>query len=611
MRFVYPAFVFVCLCIGVGVSAGLAGQSIGVPDLVFVVLAWSAGVVAWWMARSTPLVVMCAPVGLYGIYNLVRGPLLVFANREPHLATIPFFVAFTVAHALLVVTLVGLPWRREWRLAVVWVLLGLGIAGGAIPESPQLRTWWFAARGSEGMPGLRAEPELEVEPVFARHSIHEAVSVIADQTQPDSFVLLQRAGLVSRLEGLTGGAHTLLDLRDRTERGQWEQGLYTLVFHPDFPATPYAFVSYVHTDRETRVSRFRYDADADRFDADSELVVLRVPQRRTRHNGGALAFGPDGMLYASFGDDGRTYRPNATQSVRKGLWSSIVRIDVDCEDGPYCVPPDNPFVHVPGAHGELFAIGVRNVFRISFDRTGRLWAADAGSRRWEEIDIVVPGANLGWPWVEGPEWSRQPQRVPFGTWTTPQVSYSHDGLRRCIIGGVVYQGTKHADLNDHFVFADLGSGEVFAVDTNAPEHVRLLAHLGAEALPTNVSQAGEDLFVTTLEGTVYRLTEAAPASNAWLAAHDGPSLFQTLCAYCHGKNGSPETAGRYATNKVPPSFRDRDWQDGVTDAHIAGVIRRGGAANGLSPEMPSWKDVLSDAEVDELVAVVRAFAGSE
>ena len=206
-----------------------------------------------------------------------------------------------------------------------------------------------------------------------------------------------------------------LDISQRISSGG-ERGLLGLAFHPDFPTDPRFFVNYTDTSGDTSVSSFVVDpANPDRADPGSEVRLLFIAQPFANHNGGALAFGPDGFLYISTGDGGSGGDPLGNGQSLETLLGKILRIDVDKTEGDraYAVPADNPFVGQAGALPEIFVFGMRNPWRMSFDRAnGDLWIGDVGQNSWEEIDVVrsgTSGQNFGWNLMEGDHCFRPPR----------------------------------------------------------------------------------------------------------------------------------------------------------------------------------------------------------
>jgi glucose/arabinose dehydrogenase len=246
-----------------------------------------------------------------------------------------------------------------------------------------------------------------------------------------------------------------------------EEGLLGMAFHPKYKENGQLFLYYTTADapHTSVVSRFRVSAnDPNRADPASEEELLRVPQPFWNHNGGTIVFGPDGFLYVALGDGGAANDPKGNGQNLSTLLGSILRIDVDRKDEglKYAIPKDNPFVGRADARGEIWAYGLRNPWRIAFDRqTGTLWCADVGQDIWEEIDIIVRGGNYGWNLREGmhPFKNGSPPRPDL---IDPIWEYHHN-VGKSITGGTVYRGKRLPELFGAYVYADYVSGKIWAL----------------------------------------------------------------------------------------------------------------------------------------------------
>lgn len=299
------------------------------------------------------------------------------------------------------------------------------------------------------------------------------------------------------------GPRVVLDLSGRVATGS-EQGLLGLAFPPD---GRFLYVDLTDSAGDTRILEFRVGARG--IDASSEREVLRVEQPYANHNGGQLAFGPDGHLYIGLGDGGSAGDPEGRAQSLGTLLGKILRISPRPAGGePYAVPPDNPFVGTPGARPEIWAFGLRNPWRFSFDReTGELWIGDVGQSAWEEVDVLAPGrggANLGWDLLEG---SHPFEGSADGTRTVlPIYEYPHDGAVCAVTGGFVYRGEATPALQGAYVFGDFCAG---ALEALAPRRGRAPAHRELGPVVPNLASFGEDaegeLYALSLDGPVYRL----------------------------------------------------------------------------------------------------------
>lgn len=331
---------------------------------------------------------------------------------------------------------------------------------------------------------------------------------------PDGWLLVnERAGRVVAVDPGSGEMAVALDLRDRV-LGQGERGLLGLALHPDWPETPRAFVHYSDRDGDTVVAEFTASGDgAPAFDAATEQVLLRVDQPYTNHNGGQLAFGPDGHLWVGLGDGGSGGDPLGHGQNPGTLLGTILRLDVN-RPGAYAIPEDNPFAGGSGGAPEVHLYGLRNPWRFSFDRlTDALWIADVGQNAFEEVNRVDPvtdaGANLGWNILEASHCYAVADCDP-DAFIGPISEYGRD-LGCSITGGYVYRGAAIDRLSGWYLFGDYCTGLIFGVPSDADELTapRLLLESGARVSTFGEDAAGE-LYVADLAGdTIYRIVPGA------------------------------------------------------------------------------------------------------
>ena len=294
---------------------------------------------------------------------------------------------------------------------------------------------------------------------------------------------------------------TFLDLRARVSRAGEEEGLLGFAFHPGYAKNGLFYVYYSAAGQRRQVIA-RYTADPARAVADAaserQLHVMDDPYRN--HNGGMLAFGPDGMLYVGTGDGGSAGDPKDSGQRLDTLLGKILRLTPEGT-----APADNPFVDRKGARPEIWAWGLRNPWRFSFDRaTGALWAADVGQDTWEEIDVIVKGGNYGWRLFEGHAAYDNPKRRPAGEFVAPVATYGRaDGCS--VTGGYVYRGTAVPALQGRYLYADFCSGSVWSL----PADGKPQAHGRPIGTVPNPSSFGEDhageLYLTSLQGGLYKL----------------------------------------------------------------------------------------------------------
>ena len=275
-----------------------------------------------------------------------------------------------------------------------------------------------------------------------------------------------------------------------------EEGLLGFAFHPKYRQNGYFFIYYTARDAEhtSVISRFRVSKDdPNRADAKFEAEVMRIKQPFWNHNGGTIAFGPDGYLYVGLGDGGSAKDPLGNGQNKATLLGSILRIDVDRKDKglSYAIPRDNPFVGQPKARGEIWAYGLRNVWRMSFDRkTGTLWAGDVGQDLWEEINLITRGGNYGWNLREAKHKFGKNGSGPSPDLIDPIWEYNH-GVGKSITGGHVYRGKRLPELVGAYLYADYVTGKVWALRYDESKKTVISNHL----IPGNklpVISFGED-----------------------------------------------------------------------------------------------------------------------
>lgn len=287
-----------------------------------------------------------------------------------------------------------------------------------------------------------------------------------------------------------------------------EEGLLGLAFHPKYEQNGYFFVNYT-VSKGTVISRFKVSDNPNRADPASEVKILQFDQPYANHNGGGIAFGPDGFLYIAVGDGGGTGDPKGHGQNRKTLLGSILRIDVDKRDSGlnYAIPRDNPFAgNIKAFREEIFAYGLRNPWRFSFDTTtGNLWAADVGQNAVEEINLIEKGKNYGWNIMEGTKKYSQDPNVDLDTLEPPVYEYLHP-LGRSITGGFVYRGQKNPELNGAYIYGDFITGIIWALwyeEGKAPKNIIL------SKTKLQISSFGQSetnaLYLAAFDGKIYRL----------------------------------------------------------------------------------------------------------
>lgn len=310
-------------------------------------------------------------------------------------------------------------------------------------------------------------------------NLHFPVYVTAPPADPRLFILEQRGRILILINGQIR-ATPFLDIDSLViDPSQYdERGFLGLAFHPDFPESAFIFVDYVSNANKTVIARYPVSAtNADSVDATKARVILTIDQPYANHKGGTLLFGPDRYLYIGMGDGGNGGDPENRAQDPSMLLGKMLRID-PIGGNPYRIPPDNPFLFDPAYRSELWAIGLRNPYRWSFDRqTGDLWIADVGQNNWEEVDFQpagVGGQNYGWRRLEGLACYDPSTGCDPDTFDLPIHVYGHDGTTCAITGGCVYRGVAIPSLVGSYFFADYCSGQVWTLRYNGSQVTELV-----------------------------------------------------------------------------------------------------------------------------------------
>lgn len=336
--------------------------------------------------------------------------------------------------------------------------------------------------------------------------------------------LVQRdSGHIHILEGGEVLAADFLDIGDRVRSSGDEQGLLSMAFAPDYASSGLFYVWYTKLSGDMSLSRFSVSPDTGVADADSEEELLVVAQPFTNHNGGRLLFGPDGMLYLGIGDGGSGGDPQGNGQNLDTLLGKIIRIDVDPALTPYGIPPDNPFVANGDARDEIWAYGLRNPWRMSFDRlTGELYIADVGQNSVEEVNHQpfgsAGGQNYGWNIMEGDQCFSGGACDTTGL-TLPVAQYLHD--EGCsVTGGEVYRGGNYPGLAGVYFYGDFCSGRIWGLTKDGEAwQTEQLADAPFNIMTFGEDQAGE-IYLSSGAG-VYLLSDGAPVSQPPMTINRG------------------------------------------------------------------------------------------
>ncbi|MFN8492802.1 MAG: PQQ-dependent sugar dehydrogenase [Caldilineaceae bacterium] len=407
----------------------------------------------------------------------------------------------------------GAWWRINYKGQTAWLYAKLvraeNTANVAVVNAPLVPSPSAPATGAATQAG-----KVRLETVFSNLKQPTFVTNAGDGS--GRFFVLERVGRIHVYADPNTDGQTFLDIADRVGTAGAEQGLLGLAFPPNFRTTGYFFINYTNKDGDTVIARYKVSDDPNRANRDSEFVVLFLDQPAPNHNGGMLAFGPDGYLWIGVGDGG-----GANDTFHNGqnfgtLFASILRLDVTSDPTvPYRIPANNPWVgttaQAQGTRAELWAKGLRNPWRFSFDRrTNDLWIGDVGQDQYEEIDYVPAqqvrqgGLNFGWPILEG---NHCLDATPCPAVSTPPlVDYIHVGNGCSVTGGYVYRGRAFSEWNGIYFFADFCSGNIWSYVRAAGNNQLTLVLPHAAAISSFGEDEAGELYITDFGGgVVYRL----------------------------------------------------------------------------------------------------------
>lgn len=344
-------------------------------------------------------------------------------------------------------------------------------------------------------------------PLFPALNFSQPVALLQTPHQTPDWYVVEKRGRILRVrgEGTAAESAVFVDISGRVESGLSEAGLLGMAFSPRFADNGQVYLSYTRGAPLTSVlARFTSTDGGLTLDPETEELLLEVPQPYGNHNGGQIAFGPDGYLYFGLGDGGAAGDPLGNGQNTDTLLGSLLRLDV-AGATPYGIPADNPFAG-GGGRPEIYSWGLRNPWRWSFDRSsGELWLGDVGQNAWEEIDRVAKGDNLGWNLLEGRHCFSSGECSSTGI-VMPVVEYSHDS--GCsVTGGYVYRGKAISSLYGYYIYGDFCSGRIWGLDSgNIEAGPRILLLSGKRISSFAEDRDGELYLLDFATGRIFRLS---------------------------------------------------------------------------------------------------------
>ncbi|HEY5805754.1 MAG TPA: PQQ-dependent sugar dehydrogenase [Candidatus Saccharimonadales bacterium] len=403
------------------------------------------------------------------------------------------------------------------RIRWLWVVIGvevLAIAG--------LLVWALAFRSPEKQPVQSPQtkqneksedkaPKIELVKVATGLSEPTAIAATADTNDKRLFVAEQGGTIQTVKADGTLETTPFLDIKSKIKSGG-EMGLLGLAFHPKVADNNYFFVNYTDKNQNTIVARYSIAKSTGRADPKSEKVLLKIKQPYTNHNGGSLAFGPDGYLYIGMGDGGSGGDPENRTQDKNDLLGKILRINVDGDS--YTTPSNNPFAQ-GGGKPEIWALGLRNPWRFSFDiKTGDMYIADVGQGSYEEINIQKTtskgGMNFGWRCYEGTHKFNTEGCQQASDYTQPAIEYDHSENRCSVTGGYVYRGAKFPALTGKYFYSDYCGGQVYyASESSGTWTTTTAATTSYKPSTFGQDSSGELYLADYATGTIYHITATA------------------------------------------------------------------------------------------------------
>jgi glucose/arabinose dehydrogenase len=414
------------------------------------------------------------------------------------------------------ITAMGRAWPSRVAAAIALATVVLGW-----PAAPVTSTAAIAAPAAVGVGDVvaAAPGDAHVKLTLNASGLSKPVFAIGAPDGSGRLFIVEQTGRIKIQKSGKVLATPFLNISSSVTKGS-EQGLLGLAFHPGFKTNRKLYVNFTRYDGATVIREYKVSASNPNIvDTSTHRLVLRIPQPYANHNGGGIAFGPDGFLYIGMGDGGGSGDPEGRAQNLNSLLGKMLRIDVNGTSGtkPYRIPSTNPFVGRAGLD-EIWQYGLRNPWRWSFDRaTGALWIGDVGQGDWEEIDRAAKtssgagrGINWGWDVLEGTHcYPSSVSSCNTSGKTRPLLEYDHGGGRCAVTGGYVYRGSRIPALVGGYVFADYCSGEIWVVPANASAPATKTRLLDTNLLISSFGlSTTNELLVTDLNGRLYRIDPA-------------------------------------------------------------------------------------------------------
>lgn len=339
--------------------------------------------------------------------------------------------------------------------------------------------------------------------------------VALENAGDDRMFVVEQDGVI-RVRQSDGTVSTFLDIQVPVNSNGNERGLLGLAFHPDYENNGYFFVNYTRSGGNSRISRFSVSADPDAADVTSEVIIMEIFQPYSNHNGGDIQFGPDGYLYIGMGDGGSAEDPDNYGQNTQSFLGKMLRIDIDnaVPGETYSIPADNPFINDDNVLDEIWALGLRNPWRYSFDAmTGDLWIGDVGQYDWEEISFQAStspgGENYGWRCYEGNHPFNTSGCGPMSDYVDAIAEYSHSGGNCSVTGGFVYRGSLEPTLDGHYIFVDYCSGNFWTTFDNAGTwETNMALQTGEFGWSTFGVDMNNEMYVVNQNGNIFRIFDA-------------------------------------------------------------------------------------------------------